>query len=175
VSTRVPASTLRLALAMRGGVSLSVWIGGAVREIEHLRSDVLAPTGGHREPRGAIGEMARAVGYDTIEIDIVSGASAGGLNAVILGAAMTRGKSLDMLRDVWLNSGAIENLLYASSAKTQSSILDGQYFYDELETNLANLFATKSVHQQVTNVDVLLSVTSVVPIRCRRRPTRPHR
>ena len=29
--------TLRLALAMRGGVSLAVWIGGAVAEIDVLR------------------------------------------------------------------------------------------------------------------------------------------
>ena len=33
----VAGQELRLALAMRGGVSLAVWIGGAVSEIERLR------------------------------------------------------------------------------------------------------------------------------------------
>ena len=37
--------TLRLAVGMRGGVSLAVWIGGAVAELEHLRNVCADGTG----------------------------------------------------------------------------------------------------------------------------------
>ena len=46
---------LRLALSLRGGVSLAVWIGGAVRELDLARRSVGAPFGGggiHRHRRG---------------------------------------------------------------------------------------------------------------------------
>jgi predicted acylesterase/phospholipase RssA len=165
--TSVPLATeLRLALAMRGGVSLSVWIGGAVREIEQFRSGVVlgVPSTSSKAPN-ALACTARATGYERVEIDVISGASAGGLNAVILGAAMTNGKKLDMLRDVWLDSAAIEKLLYRSTHEARNSILDGNYFYDELVANLTKLMSSESTEPELVaeRLDVLLSVTSIVP------------
>jgi hypothetical protein len=70
---------LRLALAMRGGVSLSVWIGGACGEIDRLRQ---APDGGFW---CGLRELA---GYSNVIVDVMAGASAGGLNAVIYTASL---------------------------------------------------------------------------------------
>ena len=95
---------------------------------------------------------------------MVSGASAGGLNAVILGAAMSNGRSLDMLRDVWLDAASIEDLLNQSSRTPHNSILRGDYFLDELRKNLTELMETEPEDQTlvVDRLDVFLSVTSVV-------------
>ena len=69
---------LRLALSMNGGVSLAVWIGGAVSEIDCLRrgdefwGDLLEGCGFQREAL----------------VDVMTGASAGGLNAVLMAQAI---------------------------------------------------------------------------------------
>ena len=150
---------------MRGGVSLSVWIGGAVREIERFRGDVIV---GSAEPNGwpesALAAVGRAAGYSKVQIDVVSGASAGGLNAVILGAAMANGRSLDMLRTVWLDAAAIEKLLYKGSWTSHNSILRGDYFLQELRANLEELMTAGHADPAlvVDRLDVFLSVTSVV-------------
>jgi hypothetical protein len=158
------APSLRIALAMRGGVSLSVWIGGGVHEIERFRHDVIL--GGDDKEGSVLATIARAVEYTSVEVDVISGASAGGLNAVILGTAMTNGKSLDLLRDVWLNSAAIEHLVYKSSHGVRLSILDGDYFYEQLVANLHDLMSSVDGDPRLRadRADVLLSVTSIVPL-----------
>ena len=45
-------TTLRLALGMRGGVSLAVWIGGAASELDALRARAAHPPGVLRRPAG---------------------------------------------------------------------------------------------------------------------------
>ncbi len=70
---------LRFAIAMRGGVSLSVWIGGAVAEVDRLRR-AKAP----QEARGAqepgdqdpfAERLLEIAGFSTVEVDVLSGAS----------------------------------------------------------------------------------------------------
>jgi hypothetical protein len=62
----VPASSasggreLRLALAMRGGVSLAVWIGGAIAELDLARRGMCDDT---EWPSGTEAEQARAEAY----------------------------------------------------------------------------------------------------------------
>ncbi len=156
----IARGALRLALAMRGGVSLSVWIGGAVREIEQLRVDVGGPG-----PPSALAGAARALGYGSVEVDVLSGASAGGLNAVILAAAMASGASVEGLRDVWMDDADIRRLLRKSTLKAKLSLLDGGYFYDRLKAQLAAITTpapTPNGAPRVQRMDVLLSVTSVV-------------
>ena len=72
---RTPAASaapreLRLALAMRGGVSLAVWIGGTCCEIDRLR------TAGRAQ--GFWERLLTASGYDAVAVDVLAGASAGG-------------------------------------------------------------------------------------------------
>ena len=93
---------LRLALAMRGGVSLSVWIGGACGEIDRLRQ---APPG--RFWRG----LRELAGYDSVIVDVMAGASAGGLTAVIYTASQVYGFDLEKLQDVWNNVGDLRPMV----------------------------------------------------------------
>ena len=73
---------LRLALGMRGGVSLSVWIGGAEVEIDILCRD--------DEP-GFWRELRTMSGFDSVIVDVIAGASAGGLNGVLFAASQQYG------------------------------------------------------------------------------------
>src|SRR3954452_17093848 len=64
-------TTLRLALGMRGGVSLAVWIGGAASELDALRAAA------HDPSSSAAGLLALG-GYTGVQIDVLSGGRAGG-------------------------------------------------------------------------------------------------
>src|SRR5262245_54147504 len=98
--------TLRIALAMKGGISLAVWIGGAVAELDVLRR--LRILGSRDDPRAYLlkdpgrptatppevvararhyARLLIAAQYDAVEFDVLAGASAGGLNAVLYGVA----------------------------------------------------------------------------------------
>ena len=69
---------------MRGGVSLSVWIGGACAEVDELRTSVRSE---QDAPPAFWRLLLDLTGHDTVAVDILAGASAGGLNAVIYAAA----------------------------------------------------------------------------------------
>ena len=137
-STGYRNRTLRLALAMRGGVSLAVWIGGAVAEIDLFRracqqaaasrSNLVAENenGRRRDRAEKYVELLKATKYDRVEVDILAGASAGGLNAVLFGLAQTCGTVMDEpVRSTWIDSGGIWDLLREPGFGRVPSILKG--------------------------------------------------
>src|SRR5690242_14521486 len=98
---------LRVALAMRGGVSLAVWIGGAMAELDLARRGMIGDpafdcddTIAERARADAYATMLKKLGYSGLRFDVLAGASAGGLNAVIFGFAQSVGTNLVWLRDV---------------------------------------------------------------------------
>lgn len=130
--------TLRLALAMRGGVSLAVWIGGAVAEIDLFRRacnlpgpwwDVDLPAGEHEQhhPRAVIYRSLLALTkYRDVEVDILAGASAGGLNAVLYGLAQSCGRMMDEpVRRTWVDHGGMWDLLREPGFGRVPSLLKG--------------------------------------------------
>jgi len=111
---------LRIALVMNGGVSLAVWIGGVTQEINRLvRGETV------------YGRLCEALRVRP-RVDIISGTSAGGINGALLALAMSQGKSLDPLRDLWLNRGDILTLLRKPTESDPPSLLDGGYFYKSM-------------------------------------------
>ena len=62
---------LRLALAMRGGVSLAVWIGGAVSEIDLARRAAREGAEGHDFWPQLLGVSD----YERVVVDVLAGAS----------------------------------------------------------------------------------------------------
>lgn len=130
--------TLRLALAMRGGVSLAVWIGGAVSEIDLFRRACNAPgtdtdvrlADGEREQHHQRARIYRslfaATKYRRVEVDILAGASAGGLNAVLYGLAQSCGRVMDeLVRRTWVDSGGMWELLREPGFGRVPSLLKG--------------------------------------------------
>ncbi len=109
---------LRVALAMRGGVSLAVWIGGALAELDLARRAMVDPdsltanTPAEQERGRRYAGLLQALGYTSIKVDVLAGASAGGLNAVIYGFAQSVGSDLEWLKGVWESKGDIWKLFH---------------------------------------------------------------
>src|SRR4051812_47315098 len=87
---------LRVAVAMTGGVSLAVWIGGVVRELNLLQqagwlreSDGSGQDGRAGSDGGARMRYMRLISLldVVVGIDIMSGTGGGGINAAMLGVA----------------------------------------------------------------------------------------
>lgn len=110
---------LRIALVCYGGVSLAIYMHGVTKEVWKLAR---ASRGFHAgEPRD---EGVQGVYRDLLEHiqaekdlrlrvlpDILSGASAGGINAVFLAQAVHSGQSLEPLTDLWLDVADVDRLL----------------------------------------------------------------
>ncbi|MEO6116649.1 MAG: DUF3376 domain-containing protein [Pseudolysinimonas sp.] len=168
--TETPAfgRTLSIALAMKGGVSLAAWIGGAVSEIDILRRIRIvkhgktpvayfiadqwtrrAPSTTDPDPRADPAQVAAhrreleqtllradqyarvlvSRGYDSVEVDVLAGASAGGLNAVLYSVAQRAGVSVDPLLSLWTGSGSVWRLLRTPGFASVPSVLMGDAFF----------------------------------------------
>lgn len=185
-------SELRLALAMRGGVSLAVWIGGACAEIDKVRRAVPG-----EESSRFWSRLLSYSGYDRVVVDVIAGASAGGLNGILYATSQVYDFDFSRIRSIWLTVGGIEQLVrrhdegvtqqqsedpLARDGQTKGgrdrdryfpSLLRGdEYFQAQVRTHLRDL-----VNDALTGegqpgqprpdpdvVDLRLSATSVEPI-----------
>ncbi len=110
---------LRLALVCYGGVSLAVYMHGVTKEIWHLARASRAFNAKESEPLSRSGEAyldflkvierERALHLRVLP-DILTGASAGGINAVFLAQAIATGQSLEPLTDLWLENADVSRL-----------------------------------------------------------------
>src|SRR4051812_3190336 len=125
---------LRIALVCFGGVSLAVYMHGITKEILKLVRASSALHGiSDRARRGqasfldqrdrndpeydtesAYFDLLREIGR-TVElrvvVDIIAGASAGGINGTMLARALSHDLSMDAMRDLWLNNADVSVLL----------------------------------------------------------------
>ena len=110
---------LRIALVCYGGISLAVYMHGVTKELWHA---VRASRAHHaRQPSAPGVESVYRELLETIAttrdlkvrvlLDIVAGASAGGMNGVFLAQAIATGQSLEPLTRLWLEKADIEVLL----------------------------------------------------------------
>ena len=121
---------LRIALVCYGGVSLAVYMHGVTKEIWKLAR---ASRAFHADDDG------RQTGVEAVYLallqhiqddhglrlrmlpDIVTGASAGGINAVFLAQAIHSGRSLEPLTELWLENADVEKLV-AEEARPWSDV-----------------------------------------------------
>jgi patatin-related protein len=118
-----PRRELRFALVLYGGVSLCIYMHGTTKEIDRLVSASAALAAGeaagsaseqvYRELLEWLAERDRV--RTDVSVDVVAGTSAGGINGVYLAKAMARNLSQDGLRDVWLERGSLNVLLWGPS------------------------------------------------------------
>ena len=126
---------LRLALVMNGGVSLAVWMGGVAYEINRFI--------GETHP---VYESLLTLTRTRARVDVISGASAGGINGAALAMGHVYDTSLYGLRDVWLESGALDELLRDPGEADPPSLLDGdRRFLPALERAFASLKTDRKV------------------------------
>ncbi|OYY90252.1 MAG: patatin [Sphingomonas sp. 28-66-16] len=110
---------LRLALVCYGGISLAVYMHGISKEIWRLAKASCAFNGGVEPASGSQGvyrALLQEIQNDhqlqlRVLVDIIAGASAGGINGVFLAQAISTGQSLEPLTDLWLDSADVEALI----------------------------------------------------------------
>jgi patatin-related protein len=104
---------LRIALVMNGGVSLAIWMGGVTCELDAVRRGA-----------GAYGRLL-ALTRSEARIDVIAGASAGGINGAVLALAIARGTTVRDIRQLWMTNGAIDQLLRDPLERDAPSVLKG--------------------------------------------------
>jgi patatin-related protein len=182
----------RFALVMYGGVSLAIYINGVAQEFYSLVRSTTDDGNGNLLPVRSKTEetyrkLACALGASgtcpspestTIRtrfvVDILSGTSAGGINAVFLAKALARGQDFRVLEELWVNQADISTLLndrYSGSnpsgfslrrQRSPESILDSARMYalilaamDRMENAKAkDPVATQEIDLFVTATDL---------------------
>lgn len=114
--------TVKVALVLYGGVSLAVYENGVTRCFYDLV-----------KARGIFGPLLDLLGARA-EVDVISGTSAGGINGLILAAALESGQDFADSAKIWRELGDFGELLRGVYDKNAgSSLLRGETRYrDEL-------------------------------------------
>lgn len=124
---------LRLALVCYGGVSLAVYMHGITKEVwklcrasmrrHHGDPDSLPPADDSEVIYGALLEALMPELDLTVSTDIVAGASAGGINGIMLAQAIVSGQSMEPLRHLWLETADSDRMLDPEAASRPFSKL----------------------------------------------------
>jgi predicted acylesterase/phospholipase RssA len=127
---------LRLAIVMNGGVSLAVWMAGVTAELDRLRRSASSTV----DPASAAWrKVVDASPYRSVAVDTIAGTSAGGINGVILASAVSRGRAIEAaaLRELWIEAARLKaGALLRAVPMPNRSLLDGEYFHDQLRSAL---------------------------------------
>ncbi|MBI4133572.1 patatin-like protein [Candidatus Uhrbacteria bacterium] len=112
---------VRIALVLYGGVSLAVYENGVTRCFFDLVK------------RRGIFEIILDVLQAKATVDVVAGTSAGGINGLLLAAALESGAEFKSSADLWRRLGDFGDLLRpVSEAEEARSLLSGESYYGEL-------------------------------------------
>lgn len=110
---------LRIGLVLYGGVSIAVYMHGAVSEIWNALRASEAHASATKPPKGTAAvyhELVRDLkkfcgGNDLrIVVDTIAGTSAGGVNGIVLGKAIATGGNASVLDDTWIEKAGIGKL-----------------------------------------------------------------
>ena len=134
----VKEKELRLALVCYGGISLAVYIHAATREVlklvrasraYHAISDIDARANAdfqQTSPQHKAEQDTEAIYFDLLKeigrtldlrviVDVAAGASAGGINAIILARALAHDLPIGHLRELWLEEADVTELMSADA------------------------------------------------------------
>jgi patatin-related protein len=111
---------IHFAVVMYGGVSLAVYMNGVTQELLHMvkstTDDLTSSLSGTEKIYRKIAKKLEA----RLVIDILTGTSAGGINAVFLAKALANAQSIQHLEKLWLEEGDIDVLI-----NDKRSLIDG--------------------------------------------------
>lgn len=149
---------VRLALALNGGVSLAVWMGGCSTELDRARRARAAASDG----RSAYDTLCECFGRRLV-IDILTGSSAGGVNGALLSAAMVKGRGLepDFVRERWLDLGDLSRLLHPTTEPGPRSLMQGELFHTDLLKTFKQILGVEQGDAQAKEVRGPVSVPSL--------------
>ena len=120
---------LRLALVCYGGISLAVYMHGISKEIWRLARASEAFLSGSTPANGSQGvyrALLEEIQDDTglrlrVLVDIIAGASAGGLNGVFLAQAIATGQSLEPLGPIYYGEPIVDREVESSLEQCAAS------------------------------------------------------
>lgn len=161
-----PREEIRFAVILNGGVSLAVWMGGAVLELDRLTKAGGQPDPADPAPRGAAKVYAAllALAGSTARADVIAGTSAGGINGAALALSQVNPEApLGLLRDIWVDQGRIEGLLRQPFRGSPSSLLQGdEFFLPQLNNALGILARPSGEWRPPEAAPIDLSITTTV-------------
>lgn len=110
---------LRIALICYGGVSLAIYMHGVTKEVWHLarasrafQDETASLKGVAKIYHELLDDISKSSNLRIRVLpDILSGASAGGINAVFLSQAIFSGQSLEPVTELWLKNADVEELV----------------------------------------------------------------
>lgn len=147
---------IRLAMTMVGGASLAVWMGGVATETSYLLQASRTPES--ESPYRALLDLLNA----TVSLDVLTGTSAGGINAACLGLAEAFRSSPQVLRDTWISTGSLDNLIRDPGEKQPRSLLDGdKVLLGDLKDALHRITDKATVKPDCPDITVLLTGTMI--------------
>ena len=155
----------RLALVMNGGVSLAVWMGGVACEIDNARrasNGIPSRDGATKEEQALHNLWVKATREANVRlaVDVIAGTSAGGLNGVLLAAAIARGASLAGLEKLWLDSGQMSaEALFQPQRQGTLSLMNGDFFHDQIAGELQRMTPT----EHGRSVSLIVTSTALGP------------
>jgi patatin-related protein len=125
---------VRIGLVMYGGVSLAIYMNGIANEL-------------FRAVRGrGVYRLFKQLTDSDVVVDVVSGASAGGINGMFLAFALCNEREFGECADLWRQKGGISDLLRepGGDAAQQTSLLDSDgYYQSELAGAFAEMWKTR--------------------------------
>jgi len=113
---------VRFAVVMYGGVSLAIYINGVAQELynlvratatKELNNNTKTYLFPDEDLKGA-SKVYRRLGEKLntrFVVDILSGTSAGGINAIFLAKSLANGETFETLKDLWISEGDIGVLI----------------------------------------------------------------
>ncbi len=154
----VPREDIRFGVILNGGVSLAVWMGGGVLELDRLTK----AAAGAADADPVYAALLTLCGC-TARADVIAGTSAGGINGAALALSqVNRSAKLAMLRDIWSDQGRIESLLRQPFRGSPSSLLRGdEFFLPALNDALGRLASPADV-RPAEEAPVDLTITTTV-------------
>ncbi|GEM_PF-5015594 len=124
-SNRGPGNEIRAGLVLYGGISLAIYICGVA--LEFLRA--IRASDKNNFEKNAYRQIVEKT-HNRLTVDIISGASAGGINGVMLAKALCNRNttaSFSSLRDFWIENGDF-SLLLRPGRPEMAGLLDEEFF-----------------------------------------------
>jgi patatin-related protein len=185
---------VRFAVVLYGGVSLAIYIYGVVQELYHMvratarknENELLIDEEHLSGTERVYRRLGRILGSEAEEgtdegpvhtrfiVDVLSGTSAGGINAVYLAKALANGQPFQQLKKLWMDEADIQRLINDEEGANQSgleaqdpprSLLNSGLMYRKLLDALNGMDGGRdeggSGRNLVDDIDLFVTITDI--------------
>ncbi len=146
---------IRIALVMYGGISLAIYENGVARSFYDLV-----------KRKGPMALLLDLLESDAV-VDVIAGASAGGINGIMLAAALEAGEKkgenqfLQTAR-LWRDVGDFGELLRKMhEAENAESLLSGDYYQNELVKAFEGILDGSDDEEEIGEIDLFITGTDL--------------